>query len=112
MIQLNIRELCKTRGIKNPYSALTKAGISPYVAHEYLKGKKHRFITQHIEVLCKLLRCTPNDLFSWTPTEPADDYPENPMQAIRKKERIDLNEILKTMSVEEIEQMLKEKKGG
>lgn len=110
MIYLNIKELCHARGIKNPLTTLKKAGISQYVAHEYLKGEKHRFVTKHVEILCKLLRCTPNDLFVWIPDEPADDYPENPLQGIRKKPRLNLNEKLKTMTVEEIERVFGEGK--
>lgn len=111
MITLNIKELCRLRGIKSPNTALRKAGISNYVAQEYLSGKKHRFVTKHIEILCKLLRCTPNDLFSWTPDEPADDYPENTLQAIRKKEIPDITQAVKNMTAQEIEEMLGRGKG-
>jgi DNA-binding Xre family transcriptional regulator len=107
MVQLNIKELCRSRGFRHPHAALTKAGISNHVAIDMLKGKKKYLVIKHIEVLCKLLRCAPNDLFTWTPDEPADDYPQNPMQVIRKKQRLDLNEALKGMSLEEIEEMVK-----
>jgi len=110
MITINVKELCRARGIKHPLPALKKAGITHYVAHEYIQGKKHRLVTSHIEILCKLLRCTPNDLFSWVPDKPEDDYPENPLQKFRKKERTDLNELLNGMSIEEIEEMVKERK--
>jgi len=102
MIVLNIKELCKQRGIKHPHSALTRAGITNTVATDYLKPTKDRFVTQDIELLCQLLRCTPNDLFKWVPDEPKDDYPENPLQAIRKQETFNLEERIKGMSVEEI----------
>jgi len=107
MIQLNIKELCLARGFRHPHTALTKAGLSPKIATTYLQGKKKLMMLRHVELFCKLLRCTPNDLFTWTPDEPADDYANNPMQSIRKKERIDLNEVLKGMSVEEIEEMVR-----
>ncbi|MCG3167359.1 MAG: hypothetical protein POELPBGB_03149 [Bacteroidia bacterium] len=110
MVQLNIKELCRARGFRHPHATLTKAGISNKVAIDMLKGKKKYLVIQHVEVLCKLLRCTPNDLFTWTPDEPADDYPENTLQIIRKKQRLDLNEALKGMSLEEIEEMVKGRK--
>ena len=103
MIALSIKDLFRLRGIRQPVKAMRKAGISHYVAHAYLKGKKQRMVVEHLEILCKLLRCTPNELFSWEPDNQAEDFPENPLQAIRKKERMDLNEVLKGMSVEEIE---------
>lgn len=104
MIVLNIKALCKARGIKNAHAALCKAGISPHVATAYLKGKKPQFVTAHIELLCRLLRCTPNDLFKWQPDTAADDYPENPLQAIRHKPLLNLEQKLKNMSIKEIEE--------
>ena len=85
MISLAIKDLCRLRGIKQPLRELKRAGISHYVAHEYHQGHKHRIVVSHIEILCKLLRCTPNDLFQWEPDTAAEDNPENPLQAIRKK---------------------------
>ena len=102
MITLNIKELCRERGIAHPLTALMKAGISVSVAQAYLKDKKDRFQVQHVEKLCRLLRCTPNDLFTWTPDSKAEDYPENPLQAIRHKPSFDLEKKLKGMSLAEI----------
>jgi len=107
MIHLNVKELCRVRGFRHPLTSLYKAGISKTIAHNYLADKKTTIVIKHVELLCKLLRCTPNDLFVWTPDEPADDYPENPLQAMRKKEHIDLTEALKGMTVGEIEEMVR-----
>ena len=106
MIVLNVKELCYLRGITKPFTTLRKAGISQQQAHRYLSGKKERIVLQHIEVLCKLLRCTPNDIFKWEPDKPEDDFPENPMQGIRKKQLPVLNDRLKNLSVSEIEKLL------
>ena len=102
MITLNIRELCRERGITHPLTALMKTGISVAVAQAYLKDKKDRIVVQHIGKLCTLLRCTPNDLFTWTPDSKAEDYPENTLQAIRHKPSFDLAKKLNGMSLEEI----------
>ena len=102
MIVLNIKQLCRERGIKHPLAELKKAGISHFVASAYMKEKKVLFVTQHLETLCTLLRCTPNDLFKWVPDDPHADYPENPMQAIRQKPSFNLEEKLKNMTLEEI----------
>jgi DNA-binding Xre family transcriptional regulator len=77
MITLNIYSLCKLRGIKYPLKTLVKAGISQQVAYEYLKGKRKSLVIKHVEILCTLLHCYPNDLFSWLPTETKDDKPKN-----------------------------------
>jgi hypothetical protein len=56
-----------------------------------------------------LLRCAPNDLFSWTPDNEAEDYPENPLQAIRKKPFPDLQKIIGNLSLEEVRKRLEGK---
>jgi hypothetical protein len=52
--------------------------------------------------LCRLLRCTPNDLLECTPDNKAEDYPENPLQIIRKRLTFNLEEKLKAMSLNEL----------
>ena len=102
MIQLRIAALCKECGIKNPYTALKKAGIAGPTALLYLHNKRKTLVLEHTEILCKLLRCAPNALFEWTPDNAAEDYPENPLQAIRAKPAFDLHEKIKTMNLDEI----------
>jgi len=106
MLTLQIKELCKLRGIKAPLGALTKTGISPQVAFKYLEGKKKHLILAHIEKLCTVLRCTPNDLFAWTPDDQAQDYPENPLQKIRAQSLPDLQKVVGSLSLEEVKKRL------
>lgn len=108
MIQMHVARLCKERGITRPTSFLIKAGISQGVVTKYLKGKAKRVPLEHIEKLCLLFRCEPNDLFTWAPDHATDDYPENPLQAIRPKPELDLAAKIKGMSLQEI----KERFGG
>ena len=102
MIEINIKSLLLQRGIVHPVTALMKAGIGQGIVNKYLKGKVQRIPIKHIETLCSLLRCTPNDLFKWTPHQPADDNAGNPLQALRPKPSFNLQEKLKAMSLEEI----------
>ena len=110
MITLNIQQICKVRGINFPLKELTKAGISYSVAWEYLNNPtKQQFTVRHIEVLCKLLNCTPNDLFSWEPNNEAEDVPTNPLQKIRKHEMPDMVQHINNMSMEELKTFLEQK---
>ena len=108
MIEMNVRRMCRERGIPHPVSALMKAGIGQGIVSKYLEGKAQRVPLAHLEKLCLLFRCTPNELFTWTPAQKADDYPENPLQAIRHKPSFDLEEKLKGMSLDEIKRRLGE----
>jgi DNA-binding Xre family transcriptional regulator len=107
MVTIQIRELCILRGIKAPLPALRKAGISHKVANQYLTGKKKHILLKHVEILCTLLRCTPNDLFAWTPDDKNQDYPENPLQKIRQQSLPDLQRVIGGLSLEEVRKRLK-----
>jgi DNA-binding Xre family transcriptional regulator len=110
MIVLQIKELCELRGIKAPLAALMKAGISQQVAQNYLRGKKKHLLLKHIEILCTLLRCIPNDLVAWTPDDKAEDYPANPLQTVRRRSLPDLQKVIGGLSLEEVKKRLSEEK--
>jgi len=102
MIHLKIKELCQERGITHPVTVLLKMGISQDLVYKYLTGKAKRIPTEHIEKLCVLFGCTPNELFSWTPTTKKDDYPQHPLQAIRHQPATNLQAKLKNMPLDEL----------
>ncbi len=106
MIELQISELVKTKGFKAPYRRFAQAGISNKAVQGYLTGKRTKLNLEHIEIICTLLRCTPDKLLAWTPSEPADDYPEHPLQPLRKKPLLNVDEALSKLSPDEIERRL------
>ncbi|HLG34610.1 MAG TPA: helix-turn-helix transcriptional regulator [Bacteroidia bacterium] len=106
MLQLQIKELCILRGIKVPQRAMMKAGISQNVASAYLTGKRKHLLFKDVEILCTLLRCIPSDLFAWTPDDKNADYPENPLQKIRKQSLPDLQKVIGGLSLEEVRRRL------
>ncbi len=108
MIEFNIRALFKLRGINEPLVAMRKLGIGQNIASKFLTGKKDYILKDHIEKLCRLLRCTPNDLFVWTPDNDAEDFAENPLQKIRKTDLPELDKYISNLSVEELKEKLGE----
>lgn len=74
------------------------------------KGNIEYLRLEYLEKLSTLLNCTPNDLFEWTPNSKKEDNPENPLQAIKKSETIDLAETLRSLpihKIKEVEALLK-----
>lgn len=67
MLTINLTPIFKARGIEKPYTFLVKAGLSPHSANSIINSKTRIFRLDHIEFLCKLLVCEPNDLLLWTP---------------------------------------------
>lgn len=110
MVKLNLNRIFKARGIEQPYRFLVKGGFVSFTAHKYKNGKVEQIRLDHIEQLCVLLNCTPNDIFEWTPNDLLDDRNDHPLQKIRKQEKkIEIGKLLSKMplqKLEEIERML------
>jgi DNA-binding Xre family transcriptional regulator len=78
MLSLNLSPIFKIRGIDKPYTFLVSAGFSAHSATRILNNKPRVFRLDHIELLCNILFCEPNDLLLWTPTKGityADNFP-------------------------------------
>ena len=78
MCTLNLHQIFKALGIERPYTFLVKAGFTPHSANILLNSKSKVFRLDHIEKLCIILKCEPNDLLEWYPnnnTIVADDHP-------------------------------------
>jgi DNA-binding Xre family transcriptional regulator len=83
MLELNLTPIFNARGIDRPYSFLVKAGFSPHSANAIINNKTRVFRLDHIEKLCKLLVCEPNDLVLYTPDngqQLSADHPLNNLQ--------------------------------
>ncbi|MES2621485.1 MAG: helix-turn-helix transcriptional regulator [Bacteroidota bacterium] len=106
MMQIRIKEMIKEKGIKFPYAAMVKAGISRGVALKYMKNKKQYVLLKDVEILCLLFRCVPNDLYVWVPNDALQDDPTQPLQAIKPKVQFDPFEAMKKMTPEEIRKRL------
>ena len=65
MLTFEIKRILKTRGIDEPYRWLVKNGFVPQTVNSWLKYELGYIKPDHLERLCLLLNCTPNDLFDW-----------------------------------------------
>jgi DNA-binding Xre family transcriptional regulator len=72
------------RGIENPISFMMKNGINRSTASNLYRGQVELLRLEHLEKLCSLLRCTPNDLLSWTPNAKAPQDEDHPLQALKR----------------------------
>lgn len=110
MIRLRIPQLAKEKGIKHAHKAMVKGGISSAVAHDYLREGKERIVINHIEILCLVFRCTPNDLIECVPDKPAVADLTQPIYSLGPREDFDVEKELKKLTPEEIKRLFEEKK--
>ena len=79
MLSLNLSPIFKARGITKPYSFLVKAGFTNFTASNILNSNTRVFRLDHIEMLCNVLVCEPNDLLLFTPDKSKQYAPNNPL---------------------------------
>ena len=80
MLTIKIAHVLNTRGIENHFTFLVKSGFNNHTAHNLLSSKTRSFRLDHIEMLCRILVCEPNDLVSYTPSAKyplPDNHPLN-----------------------------------
>lgn len=68
MITLELQRLCRLRGIVSPYSFLRQAGFSHNLAHNLASSKVKSIGFAHLERLCRLFNCMPQELFTYKPS--------------------------------------------
>lgn len=108
MLSLNLSPIFRLRGIGKPYTFLVKAGLTPHSATSILNNKTRIFRLDHIELLCGILICEPNDLLVWTPNQ-GEKYSENNPLFKLKQQPTDATwqETISTMSFKELKEVTK-----
>lgn len=108
MLQINLTRIFKARGIEQPYKYLVQNGFVPFTAHKYKNGKVDHIRLDHIEKLCTLLNCTPNDILEWRPDDLLEDRANHPLQKIRTRDKkLEIGKLLNNFSLEKLEEIEK-----
>jgi DNA-binding Xre family transcriptional regulator len=86
MLTINLKPIFAARGIERPFSYMVKAGLSRIAAHRLLNGATLSFQLRHMDTLCTILHCTPNDILAWQPNGGQPSLPSNhPLQKLAPK---------------------------
>jgi len=65
MLRLNLDRIFKVKGISKTNQYLIKLGNSDGYASQLVHGRSVSIRFDKLEILCKALNCTPNDLFDY-----------------------------------------------
>lgn len=91
MLYFNLRPVCSARGIENPLQFLIKSGFTYHSAKLLLRSNYRQPRLDHIELLCKALVCTPNDILAWKPDTDAAIPKEHPLHTLAPKAALTLH---------------------
>ena len=84
MLIFNLGPIFKARGIERPYSFLVKSGISHTSAINILNSQTRSFKLEHVEILCNVLNCEPNDLLAWIPNKNQQNTENSPLNKLKQ----------------------------
>jgi DNA-binding Xre family transcriptional regulator len=108
MLTLNLAPIFKARGIDKPYSFLVKNGFTNFTASNILNAHSRVFRLDHIEMLCNILVCEPNDLLLFTPDKGKQYVPNNPLLKLSSDDsNSDWPNTLATMPFKELKEVTK-----
>lgn len=64
VIKVRIREVAESKGIKTAYQLQKLTGVQATVAAKWYKNDLKLIGIESLDLLCKKLECTPNDLLT------------------------------------------------
>jgi DNA-binding Xre family transcriptional regulator len=106
MLQYNLKEILNARGVLKPYPYLIKIGISPFTASQIITGKLKMIKLEHMELLCRTLYCTPNDILVWDAgdaTLPA----KHPLTKLKRSDELSqVSEAIKTLPLDQLKKLI------
>lgn len=102
MLTLNLAPIFKIRGIEKPFTYLVQNGFTNHAAHLLINGKNRVFRLDHIEQLCALLICEPNDLLTYTPSKNQKLPANHPLTKLKHQDADTLKDTLAKMPLNEI----------
>lgn len=106
MLSLNLTPIFKARGFEKPFSFLVKNSFTNFTATNILNNNSRSFKLDHIEMLCNILVCEPNDLLLFTPDKGKQYAPNNPLlKLIGDDSNGSLSDTLATMPFKELKEV-------
>jgi DNA-binding Xre family transcriptional regulator len=106
MLTFNLRAVLNARNIENHYTFLVRAGFAPHTATSMLNNKSGTVKLKNLELFCKLLHCTPNDLLVWSSDKNSAIPDNHPLHQLKnKKIGFNIKETIRTIPLDQLAQL-------
>lgn len=106
MLKLNLRRVFTLRGIDKPMKFMMEGGISRTTSNNLLNNLVNSINSKHLEILCEILNCEPNDLYEWTPSSNTQNAENHPLKNLRRTQTTQkISEMLKNIPLDKISQI-------
>jgi len=109
MLSFNLAPIFKARGIEKPYTFLVKAGLAPHSANILLSSQTRSFRLDHIELLCRILVCEPNDILVYREDATHKIAEDHPLHNLKQSEmNKTLKETITTIPYKQLKELTKQ----
>lgn len=88
MLKFNFTRIFKARGIDKPFTFLVNSGYSDNFATRIVNNRVKRLDLAHIEKLCTLFQCTPNDTLEWIPDSKDIGNDKHPLISLKRSDKV------------------------
>ncbi len=108
MLQLQLQQIIKQRGVSSPLKYLVKNGFTYHTAHRLLHNSIDSISFPNIEKLCILLNCSINDLFVYSNNNNANVAADHPLNKLTQQgTTINIAQTLQQLPYNKIKQLEK-----
>ena len=104
MLSLNLAPIFNARGITKPHGFLVRNGFSPFTASRLMNNQTFVFRLQHMEKLCEVLVCEPNDLLLFTPNKNKLYPPNHPLLKLKHDDSNNWSAAIAAMPFKELKE--------
>src|SRR4051794_21905631 len=105
MLYFDFAPMFRLRGISNPYRLLVQSGIAPKTAQNLVHTAPKTIRLEHLEIICRALNCTPNDVVRFKQDESKPVGENHALKKIENRIDISVADMLKKISLEELQQI-------
>ena len=106
MLFYNFKRMFALRDISKPYTFLKRHGFSHSYAHRIANNDVDSLSMYHLEKLCLIFSCTPNDLIAWKPKNEKENHADNPLRALQKEtKKVDIRGLISKMPLDKIDEL-------
>lgn len=109
MLYLHLKPIFEARGIDRPFSFLVKAGFTYHTTHNILNGNASSIRFDHLEDLCRILVCEPNDILAWQPDKGVHYPAQNPLAKLKPTYSVNhIQQAMTAMPYKDLIQLVKD----
>lgn len=106
MLYFNLTGMMRLREIQNPYHFLVQHGFNYHTAGNLLRNERSSIAYKHLEKLCLLLHCTPNDLFVWQKPKDTVISDSHPLHQLKPPaQSVSVTKKLQELPLDQLEQV-------